>query len=119
MNFDQEENISEGSQDSHDDFIEYCDNEENEFLPMDPPDWREVKRVQTPNWLKEYRSDYGPKNTQLDSTCSPIQFFHLFFSLSLFEDITKWTNSRASKKINNRERAKNKMKKWSERISRK
>jgi len=110
MNARDEDDISEGSQESHDDFSFYDD--EEVILPtIDDPQWRPISRHATPGWLEGHKSVPGPKNHTLTAKDRPIDFYHLIFPISLFENLKDWTNTRA-KRIDNKAREKAKMKKW-------
>lgn len=107
-----EEQISDNSDYSDEDFLSYDDDEEKEFPTIQDPNWQEVKTTHNPSWLPKYNVNSGPCNHLLTEASAPLQFFQLIFSDSLFEDIMNWTSSKAAKSIDNKAREKNKMKKW-------
>jgi len=113
-----DDTISDSSQESDDDFDSYYEEgegeeeEEEKFPAIVLPDWKEIESSQKPAWISDYTIQAGPRYLQLNQTNKPYDFFNLMFPDCLFQNIMNWTNKKASKDIDNRQRAKNKMKKW-------
>jgi len=76
--------------------------------------WKEVSSDERErDWLPTFKTRYGVKNCKLAPESEPFEFFALIFSEQVFEDLTSWTNKKASTKIDNSQRRKQKKSLWS------
>lgn len=110
---DDEDSSSEYSNDSDRDFLIYDEEDYDEEFPiLSNPKWKKVTKYEAEEWLEGYHAKAGPQNCPFTHYSKPIDFFHLIFTKELLNDILSWTNARATERIDNEKRRKNKMKLW-------
>ena len=113
-----ESRVSESSSDGDFQPFEDCGVEYDEEETYEDPnligkfDWKAITRNSSQKWLKDYKIKSGPQNLNLRWDSPPISFFQLLFPEELVENLRLWTNTKAMMQIDNRQRKKNKMKKW-------